>query len=94
MTTLHLAIHHGYVDVVQVLLEGGARPSLAGGRGITPLHLAAGLGRLGPLRLLLEAGADMQAKDAFGATPRDLARRAGQQPAAAILAAEKNKQEL
>ena len=44
------------MEVVRLLLEGGADPSIANGDGVTPLMAAAGNGHPEVLRLLLERG--------------------------------------
>jgi ankyrin repeat protein len=74
---LCLAATHGRLEVVQLLLEGGADPSLADvpdrelldGGSITPLMAAAGDGQLEVLRLLLSRGATVDAVEpATGST--------------------------
>jgi hypothetical protein len=60
-TALCAAAAHGRLEVVRLLLDGGADPSCAGSAGGTPLMVAAGRGRLEVLRLLLERGATVDA---------------------------------
>ena len=55
---LHEAAVEGDARMVQVLLDVGADPDLAGDDDWVPLHSAALRGRLGVARLLLQAGAD------------------------------------
>jgi ankyrin repeat protein len=52
---------HGRLEVVRLLLEGGADPSRADREGFTALMMAAGEGHLGVLCLLLARGAALDA---------------------------------
>ncbi|MCH1932417.1 ankyrin repeat domain-containing protein, partial [Shewanella sp. A25] len=49
---LHLAAERGHHDVVKMLLESGADPSLQDNNGATPSHLAAAEGFIGIIELL------------------------------------------
>jgi len=75
-TALHLASHHGHLDLVKVLIDRGADVNAnPGPRSGTPLHRAAVRNWVDVIKLLLEHGADPQIKDNEGKTPMDLARR-------------------
>ena len=57
---LHLAALNGHPDVLQVLLEHGARCDVATATGKTPLHGAALYGHGSVVRMLLEFKADKE----------------------------------
>ena len=63
---------HGQTEVVQLLIEKGAKVNIKSGDGATPLHSAAFLGRVDVAKLLLENGADIKARNNDGATPIDV----------------------
>ena len=50
--------YHGYKDVVQLLLDGGADPNKANVSGWTLIHEAAWNGYKAVVQLLLKGGAD------------------------------------
>ncbi|KAG2449821.1 hypothetical protein HYH02_005344 [Chlamydomonas schloesseri] len=59
-----------YLDIVRVLLNGGADPNTQGSRnGVTPLLIAVENAHMGLLRVLLEAGANPNLADTSGDTP-------------------------
>jgi ankyrin repeat protein len=62
---------------VSVLLNAGARPTVADGYGTTPLHLASRRGDASVAKLLLERGADVRVRAGTRGTPLDEALRAG-----------------
>lgn len=67
---LHNAAFWGRTDAIDVLLEGGANPNVAGGLvDSTPLHKAAARGHADSIARLLKGGADPKAVDASGETP-------------------------
>jgi ankyrin repeat protein len=63
-TPLLVAARHGYSDVIEALLAGGADAEERSATGATPLMLAAGSGSPDAVRALLEHGADADAQDA------------------------------
>ena len=71
-TPLHEA--RGRPELVEMLLEAGALPSVpAGDDRMTPLHEAASAGQVEVVRLLVRHGADREARDRMGRTPSQLA---------------------
>lgn len=76
-TALHHAAIGGHVDVVEVLLEGGAQIDSVGSRGETALLLASSKGNYEVVRLLTEQGADPNKASADGKTPLHKAAIAG-----------------
>jgi len=56
-------------DVVQRLLQAGARVNVSAKNGATPLHLAAMTGKYSVVKMLIASGADPHAKDANEKTP-------------------------
>merc|ERR1719341_2360901 len=71
-TPLHEA--RGRPELVEMLLEAGALPSVpAGDDRMTPLHEAASAGQVEVVRLLVRYGADREARDRMGRTPSQLA---------------------
>lgn len=60
-TPLHVAAAHGFVPVIQLLLEHGADAEARDGAGFTPIHNAAEQGRTLAIRTLLLAGAKVNA---------------------------------
>ncbi len=66
---LYLSIFHNQIEVVRLLLEGGADVNAIDDTGVTPLHLAAYHGRLKIAQLLLERGARINERDNNNKTP-------------------------
>ena len=63
---LHEAANHGFVDIVQCLLDKGALIDDRGGEhcgGVTPLHDACSCGNIAVVELLVARGANLFAKD-------------------------------
>lgn len=74
------------VDVIEALLDAGARADARGANGITPLVHAASKGHAEVVRMLLQVGrADANVADAEGITPLMHAAHAGHAKAAEIL---------
>ena len=72
-TALHQAAENGHEEVVQLLLENGARIGKKDAHGSTPLHLAAQNGHLDTSLALLASGADGRKGDQFWCQPLHLA---------------------
>ena len=73
----HVACRKGREEVVEVLVEAGARPGSCGSERVDPLHAAAAGGREEIVEFLLENGADPTAKDAKGKTAKSVASKKG-----------------
>ena len=73
VTALHRAADRGDADFVRLLLESGAKPSVAAANGFTALHFAARTNSQACVKLLVEAGADADARDTNGRTPLHIA---------------------
>ena len=58
-TALHLASYHGYGDIIQVLLENGAKLNVQNQFGQTPVMMAVGENHPKAAELLVKAGADL-----------------------------------
>jgi len=67
--TLHFAVKEGEVEIVKLLIDGGANVNAKGERGYTPLHMVVYEGKLEIAKFLIEKGADINAKDNYGYTP-------------------------
>ncbi|KNC50320.1 TKL protein kinase [Thecamonas trahens ATCC 50062] len=70
-TAVHVAAHHGRVDILRILLESGGSPDFPDAAGNTPLHLAAHFNHPAAVALLLETHAVPTLRNSFGATPLD-----------------------
>ncbi len=68
-TPLHLATYLGQSNIVEYLLQIGAKESAKDSYGNTPLHIAVSEGQLEIAKILLSHGADVNSKDALGNTP-------------------------
>jgi ankyrin repeat protein len=88
-STLGMAAARSDLPTVRTLLERGADPNDAGGRGITPLMMAAAAAEpdANVVRLLLDRGADVRSKDEDGRTALDWALMQGETAAAKALRA-------
>eukprot|EP00435_Cladocopium_sp_Y103_P009497 s1118_g2.t1 len=71
--TLHLAAEHGYLRMVQLLIEGRAEVNGSDDLGRTALHIASQEKSVDVVRLLLESNADANAETQDGHTPLSLA---------------------
>ncbi|XP_073080129.1 ankyrin repeat domain-containing protein 66 isoform X2 [Manis javanica] len=84
-TPLHWAAVKGHLDVMQLLIEYGARPCLVTNVGWTPAHFAAESGHLNVLKILHALHAAIDAPDFFGDTPKRIAQIYGQKACVAFL---------
>ncbi len=78
------------LEILTLLLSGGANPNQRGVNDYTPLHMAVSQRNLHAVGLLLDAGADPRLRTRIDdcETPRELAERAGLREMAALLAAQ------
>lgn len=79
-TALHWAVHRGAREIVDLLLEAGARINVANDYGVTPIALAAENGDRPLVERLLAAGADPNAASLSGETVLMTAVRTGRPP--------------
>lgn len=70
---LHVAASGGFLDIVEVLLDAGANPSLPSAQGYTPLHLAVSKDHAPVTERLLAAGAPLEARTRAEGTPLHVA---------------------
>lgn len=75
-TALHLAVKHGRVPTVRLLLAQGADPNARDHAGTTPLISACDRGHANIVRILLEANCDINLKDKGGRSALSLATQA------------------
>lgn len=66
-----------YIEVLNAIIDAGAKVNAPDARGDTPLHLAAGGPSLSAVLLLLDHGAEINARNADGLTPLAAAEAAG-----------------
>jgi ankyrin repeat protein len=84
-TPLAIAADKGHVDVVRVLLEGGANIERTNNLSRNALHRAAYYGHLNVCRLLLKKGAKVDPLDASKNTPLHEAAKGGYLPIVKLL---------
>lgn len=83
---LYAAARNGHTDVVEYLLDQGAKVDAKGVFGGTGLHWAAMHGHLDTVRLLVSRGANLSIKDhRFGGTPAEWACEGGHDDIAKLL---------
>ena len=68
-TAIHIASYSGWDDVVEKLMEHGAKVHSRDSRGETPLHMAAASGWASTIEKLIEHGSSVNDKSKFGETP-------------------------
>ena len=68
-TALHYAAYHNRLDVLILLLEQGANPSIKDSYGYQPLHWAAKQGAYATVRTLIEHKAPINGKGEYNRTP-------------------------
>mmetsp|Transcript_27590 Transcript_27590/g.58718 ORF Transcript_27590/g.58718 Transcript_27590/m.58718 type:complete len:376 (+) Transcript_27590:95-1222(+) len=66
---LILAVRRSDIEVVRVLLDGGANPNDVDSSGVAALHYAGSIGSPGLIDLLLKCRADVDRRDDDGETP-------------------------
>lgn len=76
-TPLIAAILEGYTEIVDILLDSGAKLDFIGFEGQLPTHVAAWCGHLDILKKLDSLGVSLDAKDDDGYTPLHLAAQNG-----------------
>ena len=76
-TPMMHSVFYGHVEMVRVLLEGGANVEMANDNQRTALHIAASYGNLEMCRLLLDWGAKVDPVDKWKETPLHDAARQG-----------------
>jgi ankyrin repeat protein len=69
-TALHFAAEFGWIEVMRLLLDRGARISAVNEYGWTPLHLAVLENRFEAAEFLVSRGADIEAPDGNQLPPR------------------------
>jgi hypothetical protein len=74
LTPLHLAALNGHLNIVELLLDNGAKTDVRDAWNCTPLHNAAGKGHEDVVNELVEFGANPDTETLKGKTPVDLAR--------------------
>lgn len=87
-TALNWAARDGRVDVVELLLKGGADADLRDGilvHGATSLHLAASNGHESVIRLLLANGADISVNASYGGSAFNWAKQGGHEDVCRLL---------
>lgn len=84
-TPLHYAAKFGNVQVVELLIQKGARVDGTDIRGRTAAHIAGSEGDTGVLRRLIKSGANLHSADHAGNTPLHLASFNGRRAAVILL---------
>ena len=68
-TAIHIASHSGWNDVVEKLIQHGAKLDCKNSNGETPLHMASASGWASVIRKLIDHGLNVDVKDNLGETP-------------------------
>lgn len=69
MTTLHIAVNEGHLNIAEVVLENNADVDAKTKSERTALHLATMRGRFEFVKLLINKGADVNCQDIEGNSP-------------------------
>ncbi|NP_001020663.1 CARD- and ANK-domain containing inflammasome adapter protein [Danio rerio] len=85
MSSLHLAVQSGSIQIAQILLHKGIDPNISGPKDQTPLHLSASHNQPAMMALLLRVGAQLNPVTQDGFTPLHLASQNGHTEAVAQL---------
>uniref|UniRef100_A0A4W5NR94 Ankyrin 1 n=1 Tax=Hucho hucho TaxID=62062 RepID=A0A4W5NR94_9TELE len=85
LTSLHVAVHHNNLDVVNLLVSKGGSPHSAARNGYTPLHIASKQNQVEVANSLLQYGASANAESLQGVTPLHLAAQEGRPDMVALL---------
>ena len=85
-TPLHRAVFAGNLDMMLLLLEGGAQEDACDCNGHTALHVGAHCGHMCLVRELLRWGADAAKRDVVCRTPQSFARMSGHESVLTVLA--------
>ncbi|GMH36815.1 hypothetical protein BSKO_04688 [Bryopsis sp. KO-2023] len=83
-TPLHFAAQEGHAEVVEILIQQGAKVTQTAG-GLTALYMAARNGHLDVVKILVEAGADVDAQTEDGRSALFLAAQKGHLQIAKVL---------
>jgi uncharacterized protein len=86
-TALHWAVYRADPEMVDLLLNAGAKPDIKNLEGVTPLHMASLYGQTPIVDRLLKAGADAKQKGPAGETMLMLAARNGNPESIKLLVA-------
>ncbi|KAL2855673.1 ankyrin repeat-containing domain protein [Aspergillus pseudodeflectus] len=84
-TPLHHAVRDGRIEIVKILLDGGADPDFQEDEGWTSLHFAVEGCDVQIVKLLVECGAELEACNAMRDTPLMMAVRLGRREVARAL---------
>jgi ankyrin repeat protein len=68
-SALILAAGEGYIKIIKMLLDAGAKPNKKMDLGISPIFQASGSGKIESVKILLKAGASPNIRDNNGTTP-------------------------
>jgi hypothetical protein len=91
---LHVAVQHGYGEVVELLIDKNADINIKNISGTTPLYVAAFHDRIEMAALLLNHGADINSKTEDGATPLFIASQCGNEKTVKLLLKNKANPEI
>jgi ankyrin len=84
-TALHMAAHHGSINVAELLIKCGADVNLKAQNGVSALHVASKWGRADVVALLADSNADIECQTRDLLTPLHCAARSGQDSTTTVL---------